>query len=267
MRSWQEKLQNSARLHHQVCIGLDPDLDKIPSCLGSGAAALQIFNEQIIDACAQHVMGFKFQMAHYAAQSLEMQLEQSMEYIRSRYPNLSLILDGKRGDIGSTAEMYAREAFERYGADAVTLNPYMGWDSIQPFAERADKGLFILCRTSNPSAGSLQNLNVEGTPLYQVVAKKSVQEWGKKRNIGLVVGATAPEELKQVVQIAEGRPILVPGIGFQGGSIRQCIEIGGRQLILNSSRAVIYASSKEDFALQASEAVQEMNSHILACYL
>ena len=193
-RIWLEQQQKKSFL----CVGLDPNLERIPGHLGKGSEAVFEFLRQIVDATLPFASCYKPQIAYFSGQGLEECLLQTISYIRAESPTTPIILDAKRNDIGATAEMYAREAFERYGADAVTLNPYMGEDSIEPYAAFKDRGLFILCRTSNPGAREFQNLMVgEDGPLYQFVAQRALGDWNKNNNIGLVVGATAIKELKK----------------------------------------------------------------------
>ena len=177
-----------------------------------------------------------------------------------------MILDSKRGDIGSTAQHYASEAFDRYGADAVTVNPYLGRDSVQPFLDRADRGVIVLCRTSNPGAGDLQDLLVDGRPLYQHVAEKIANEWNAHGNCALVVGATWPEQLRDVRTIVGDVPFLVPGVGAQGGDVEAVVTnaktADGTGLIVSSSRAVLYASGGDDYAEAAANAARTLRDGI-----
>jgi orotidine-5'-phosphate decarboxylase len=177
-----------------------------------------------------------------------------------------VILDAKRGDIGSTAQQYAREAFDRFAADAVTANPYLGRDSVQPFLDRADRGVVILCRTSNPGAGDLQDLVIDGRPLYQHVAEKVARDWNAHGNAALVVGATWPEQLREVRAIVGDMPILVPGVGAQGGDVeavvRNAATAGGTGLLVSSSRAILYASQGDDFAEAAANAARDLRDAI-----
>jgi orotidine-5'-phosphate decarboxylase len=214
-------------------------------------------------ACA-----YKPQIAHYAAVGAEDQLLETIRYIRQRAPGIQVILDSKRGDIGSTAEKYAREAFERYGADAVTINPYLGRDSAEPFLQYADKGVVVLCRTSNAGARELQDLDVGGRKLYQLVAEKVAKEWNSRGNCLLVVGATYPDELADIRRITGDMTFLVPGIGAQGGDIEKTVRNGrradGRGLVINSSRGILYASQGEDFAAAARRATLELRDAVNA---
>src|SRR6185369_12125309 len=215
--SFIEQLQRAWRNNDSlVCVGLDPEPSRIPSALRDAPDALFAFCRAIVDATADLVCCFKPQIAHFAAQRAEGALEKLIAHIHAQHPRVPVILDAKRGDIGSTAQHYATEAFERYGADAVTLNPYLGRDSLQPFLARADKGAVILCHTSNPGAGDLQDLIVDGRPLYQHVAAHIARDWNENRNCALVVGATYPQQLAEVRRIVgDAMPLLVPGVGAQ----------------------------------------------------
>lgn len=251
-----------------VCVGLDPEIEKFPVHLRHQKHAILEFNRAIIDATADLACAYKPQIAHYAAVGAEDQLLETIRYIRDRAPGIQVILDSKRGDIGSTAEKYAREAFERYGADAVTINPYLGRDSAEPFLEYADKGVVVLCRTSNAGARELQDLDVGGRKLYQLVAEKVANEWNSRGNCLLVVGATYPDELADIRKITGDMTFLVPGIGAQGGDIEKAVRNGrradGRGLVINSSRGILYASQGEDFATAARRATLELRDAVNA---
>jgi orotidine-5'-phosphate decarboxylase len=235
-----------------VCVGLDPDPSRFPKSIDALDEPILEFNKAIIDATHDLVCAYKPQIAHYSAQSSEMELESTISYIKSNYPEIPVILDAKRGDIGSTAEMYAAEAFERYAADAVTVNPYLGFDSFQPFLNYKDRGVILLCRTSNAGAADLQDLLVDGAPLYEKVATLAAQKWNTHGNCLLVVGATWPEQMAKIRSIVGDMPLLVPGVGTQGGDVEKLVKAGqtrsGTGLIISSSRAVLYASDGEDFA-------------------
>ncbi|WP_426054598.1 orotidine-5'-phosphate decarboxylase [Janthinobacterium sp. PSPC2-1] len=237
-----------------LCVGLDPDLAKLPADLRDLPDGITTFCTRIIDATADLACAFKPQIAYFAALGAEKQLEDICRYVRENYPHIPLILDAKRGDIGATATQYAREAFERYGADAVTVNPYMGEDSLDPYLAWKDRGVIILCRTSNPGGSDLQFLDTDGVPLYQRVARLVAEKWNKNGQCALVVGATFPEELAQVRAIVGDMPLLVPGIGAQGGDIAATVGAGqtanGMGMMISSSRAIIYATPQagEDFA-------------------
>jgi orotidine-5'-phosphate decarboxylase len=234
-----------------LCVGLDPDPARFPKPLDGAHDAVLRFCTEIVDATADLVCAFKPQIAYFASQRAEPALEQLCSYIRSEYPDVTLILDAKRGDIGSTAEHYAREAFGRYGAHAVTVNPYLGGDSVVPYFDHGG-GVIALCRTSNPSGDDFQSLDCAGEPLYVRVARTVSTEWSQHGECGLVVGATYPDELRAVREVAPDIPILVPGIGAQGGDPQAAVEAGarsdGRGLMISSSRSIIYASDDDDFA-------------------
>jgi orotidine-5'-phosphate decarboxylase len=264
-----QRLDAAMTAHHSmVCVGLDPEVERFPLHLRHSPRAIYEFNRAIVDATADLVCAYKPQIAHYAAVGAEDQLQDTLRYIRERAPGVPVILDSKRGDIGSTAEKYAREAFERYGADAVTVNPYLGRDSVEPFLAYADKGVVILCRTSNAGARELQDLEINGRKLYQIVAEKVAQEWNTRGNCLLVVGATYPAELADIRQRTGDMSFLVPGIGAQGGDVEQAVRSGrradGRGLVINSSRGIIYAGAGEDFAAAARRATLELREAINA---
>jgi orotidine-5'-phosphate decarboxylase len=251
------------RNQSMLCVGLDPEPSRFPADWRGNANKIYDFCARIVDATADLVSAFKPQIAYFAAHRAESQLERLMEHIRRVAPQVPVILDAKRGDIGSTAEQYALEAFERYGADAVTLSPFMGFDSVQPYLKYQGKGAFLLCRTSNPGGDDLQNqrlASVEGTPLlYEHVARLAQGPWNHNGQLGLVVGATYPNEIERVRQIAPRVPLLIPGVGAQGGDAQATVKAGWRanaDIIVNSSRAILYASSGADFE-QAARRVAE----------
>jgi orotidine-5'-phosphate decarboxylase len=249
-----------------VCVGLDPEPAKFPAQLQGRTDAVFEFCRAIVDATADLVCAFKPQIAHFAALRAEDALERLIAHIHDRHPGVPVILDAKRGDIGSTAQHYAAEAFERYRADAVTLNPYLGRDSARPFLERADKGVILLCRTSNPGGADFQSLDCGGVPLYLRVAETIARDWNAHGNCALVTGATWPEELGQVRDVVGDMPLLVPGIGAQGGDVAAVLEHGlgtdGSGLMISSSRAILYAGNGEDFAQAARAAAQELRDTI-----
>jgi len=242
-----------------LCVGFDPDPKRLPPALQGKPEGIFEFCREIADATADLVCSFKPQFAYFASQRAEAQLEKLIKHLKDRYPHIPVILDSKRGDIGSTADHYALEAFERYGADAVTVNPYMGFDTIEPYLKHPGKGVIALCRTSNPGGSDLQFLNVgpKGEPLYLHIAQLAAQQWNSSGQIGLVVGATFPEEIAKVREIVGNMPLLIPGIGAQGGDIEATVKAGsiadtpGTGMIINSSRAILYASSGNDFAQAA----------------
>ena len=259
-----DMLRDAQRRHHSMlCVGLDPEPSRFPGPLRGNANKIYDFCARIVDATADLVSSFKPQIAYFAAHRAESQLERLMEHIRRVAPHVPVILDAKRGDIGSTAEQYALEAFERYGADAVTLSPFMGFDSVQPYLKHAGKGAFLLCRTSNPGGDDLQNqrlASIEGKPLlYEHVARLAQGPWNLNGQLGLVVGATYPNEIERVRQIAPHVPLLIPGVGAQGGDALATVKAGWRadgDIIVNSSRAILYASSDTDYE-QAARAVAD----------
>jgi orotidine-5'-phosphate decarboxylase len=249
-----------------VCVGLDPEPAKFPAHLRDRPDAVFDFCAAIVDATADLACAFKPQIAHFAALRAEDALERLIAHIHDRHPGVPVILDAKRGDIGSTAQHYASEAFERYRADAVTLNPYLGRDSIQPFLDRADKGVILLCRTSNPGGADFQALDCGGMPLYLRVAETIARDWNANGNCALVTGATWPEEIGKVRALVGDMPLLVPGIGAQGGDAAAAVRHGrttsSSGLMINSSRAILYAGSGEDFALAARAATQALRAEI-----
>jgi orotidine-5'-phosphate decarboxylase len=249
-----------------VCVGLDPEPAKFPPRFAGDPDAVFGFCRAIVDATAGLVCAFKPQIAHFAALGAEDALQRLIAHIHSAHPGVPVILDSKRGDIGSTAQNYAIEAFDRYAADAVTGNPYLGRDSVQPFLDRTDKGVVILCRTSNAGAGDLQDLLVDGRPLYQHVAAKVANEWNANRNCLLVVGATWPQQLREVRAIVGDVPFLVPGVGAQGGDVEAVVANGctadGSGLLVSSSRAILYASDGDDFADAARNAARDLRDTI-----
>jgi len=279
------------RTNSLLCVGLDPEPSRFPTpfaerlhkadagVAGADEARAEVifdFCRDIIDATAPFVCAFKPQIAYFAAHRAEVQLERLIAHIHATHPGIPVVLDAKRGDIGSTAQQYAREAFERYAADAVTVNPYMGFDSIQPYLEHAGKGVVVLCRTSNPGGSDLQFLMVDGKPLYQIVAEKAAREWNASGELSLVVGATFPNEIARVREIVGDMPLLIPGIGAQGGDVAATVAAGrtdgangaggtGTGMMINSSRAILYASSADDFAAKAAQAAQATRDAINAC--
>jgi len=263
------KLANAIRLHDSLlCVGLDPDIARFPGVLKGRVDSVFEFCRAIIDATAPYACAFKPQIAYFAALAAEDQLQAICDYLNQRYPDIPIVLDAKRGDIGATAEQYAREAFERYKADAVTVNPYMGFDSIEPYLQWAEKGVIVLCRTSNPGGSDLQFLKVDGMPLYQHVARLVAQQWNRHGQCGLVVGATFPQEIAEVRKIVGDMPLLVPGIGAQGGDIEATVRAGqtsdGMGMMINSSRAILYAKpvDGEGFADAAARVARETRDAI-----
>jgi orotidine-5'-phosphate decarboxylase len=297
-----------------LCVGLDPDVARFPTAMRGSVDAIEEFCKAIVDATGDLVCAFKPQIAYFAAVGAEKQLENVCDYIRAKFPDVVLILDAKRGDIGDTAALYAREAFSRYGADAVTVNPYLGTDSLEPFLTTPGKGTIVLCRTSNSGSSEFQSLEVDGEPLYLRVARTAAAKWRSIGECALVVGATYPDELAHVRTIVGDMPILVPGIGAQGGDINAVVRAGTtspsssaaasqattpagttspsssaatsqttttagttssssstttpatsrRGLIINSSRAILYASNGADFASAARDVALTTRAAITA---
>lgn len=235
-------------LNTMLCVGLDTDSIKIPTHLAGSPDAIIEFNKAIIDVTHELVCCYKPQIAYYSSQSAEEALIETIQYAQSK--GVPVLLDAKRGDIGNTAEQYARELFERFQADAITVNPYMGTDTLAPYLSYEDKGIFVLCRTSNPGSADLQNLMLEGgRRVYEQVAHLACEQWNDNNNVGLVVGATQPAEIARVREITGDMPFLVPGVGAQGGDIKAMMNAAfGQNVIVSSSRGVIYASNGEDFA-------------------
>jgi orotidine-5'-phosphate decarboxylase len=243
-----------------LCVGLDPEPARFPGTWKGDASRIYDFCAAIVDATHDLAIAFKPQIAYFAANRAEEQLERLIAHIHSVAPEVPVILDAKRGDIGSTAEQYAREAFERYQADALTLSPFMGFDSIEPYLRYADKGLILLCRTSNPGGSDLQAQTLaNGDVVYEHIARLVAGPWNRGGQLALVVGATFPAEIERVRALAPTLPLLIPGIGAQGGDARATVRAGWRgqdgrtvaPIIVNSSRAVLYASGGDDFAAAA----------------
>lgn len=243
-----------------LCIGLDPEPARFPLAWRGDAARIFDFCAAVVDATHDLVCAFKPQIAYFAAHRAEDQLERLIAHIRATAAGVPVILDAKRGDIGATAEQYAREAFERYRADAVTLSPFMGLDSLEPFLRRRDKGAILLCRTSNPGGDDLQAQVLEGGErVYERVARLAAGPWNRHGQLGLVVGATFPAEIARVRELAPTLPLLIPGIGAQGGDVEATVRAGWRHdapIVVNSSRAVLYAGDGDDFAGAARRAAQ-----------
>jgi orotidine-5'-phosphate decarboxylase len=259
-----EQLRQAERANGSLlCVGLDPEPAKLPAAMRGDANKLYDFCAAIVDATADLVIAFKPQIAYFAAQGAEVQLERLMAHMRKTAPHIPIILDAKRGDIGSTAEQYAKEAFERYGADCVTLSPFMGFDSVQPYLKYHGKGAFLLCRTSNPGGDDLQPRQLADLPgqptLYEHIASLVQGPWNLNGQLGLVVGATYPAEIERVRAVAPTVPLLIPGVGAQGGDALATVKAGYRAalgettapIVVNSSRAILYASSGTDFAQAA----------------
>lgn len=246
-----------------VCVGLDPLPEMMPSGFDGTQGALA-FCRRIVDATADLVCAFKPQFAHFAAIGAERELATLIDYIHSRHSGVPVILDAKRGDVGATAERYAIEVFDRYGADAVTVNPYLGPESLRPFLKRADRGVFILCRTSNPENAWLQDYPSDD-PVFLRVARAAA-EWNAAGNVMLVVGATYPEELRRVRDLVGDMSLLVPGVGTQGGDVESAVAAGLNSrrsgLVVNASRSVLYASRGADFERAARDAASTLRGEI-----
>ena len=250
-----------------LCVGLDPDAERLPVPLRGTADGLLRFCTGIVDATAAHACAFKPQIAYFAALGAEAALEALIAHIHRHHPGIPVILDAKRGDIGSTAEQYAREVFERYRADAVTVSPYMGRDSIEPYLAWPGRGVILLCRTATAGGADLQGRALaDGERLFERVARLAAGQWNAGGQLGLVVGATYPAELARVRELAPELPLLVPGIGAQGGDVRAAVAAGldarGAGMVVNSSRAILYASAGEDWAQAAGRAAARTAAEI-----
>jgi orotidine-5'-phosphate decarboxylase len=262
-----DKLLAAEAAHDSLlCVGLDPDPAKFPGAWQHDATRIFDFCATIVDATRDLVLAFKPQIAFFAANRAEDQLERLMEHIRKVAPTVPVILDAKRGDVGSTAEQYAREAFERYQADAVTLSPFLGFDSIEPYLKYDGKGLILLCRTSNLGGADLQAQRLDsGDLIYEHIARLAQGEWNHTGQLGLVVGATFPAEVARVRALAPTLPLLIPGVGAQGGDAASTVHAGWRgagarttaPIIVNSGRAVLYASRGNEFAAAARDVAIE----------
>jgi orotidine-5'-phosphate decarboxylase len=249
-----------------VCVGLDPDLSRLPEQFNKVSDSIFHFNKAIVDATHDLVCAFKPQIAYFSAVSAEEQLERTIGYVKQSYPHIPIILDAKRGDIGSTAQKYATEAFERYGVDAVTVNPYLGYDSVEPFLAYKDRGTILLCRTSNSGGGDIQDLEIDGEPLYKRIARLASETWNSNDNCLLVVGATCPSQMLEIRKMVGDMPFLVPGVGTQGGDVEALVKSGqtndGSGMIVSSSRGVLYASSGPDFAEAARAVTLDLRDRI-----
>jgi len=264
------ELLSAAEHQHDsmLCVGLDPEPARFPGAWRGDARRIFDFCAAIVDATHDLVLAFKPQIAYFAAHRAEDQLERLVAHIHRVAPGVPVILDAKRGDIGSTAEQYAREAFERYQADAVTLSPFMGFDTLEPWLRWDGKGLILLCRTSNPGGDDLQAQALAGGgKLYEHVARLAAGPWHRPGRLGLVVGATYPEEIARVRELAPTLPLLIPGIGAHGGDAAATVRAGWRRgapIIVSSSRAVLYASGGDDYAAAARAAAQATRAELAA---
>ena len=273
-KTFTEKLAAAERANKApLCVGPDPEPSKFPGAWQHDASRIFDFCATIVDATKDLAIAFKPQVAYFAAQRAEDQLERLMAHIRHVAPGVPVILDAKRGDIGSTAEQYALEAFERYRADAVTLSPFMGFDSVEPWLKYEDKGLFLLCRTSNPGGSDLQSQRlVTGDLLYEHIARLAAGPWNRSGQLGLVVGATYPAEIERVRELAPTLPLLIPGVGAQGGDALATVRAGWRgtaertsaPVVVNSSRAILYASRGNEFAAAARAAALATRASLAA---
>lgn len=269
MTSFFDKLNTSIDKNNSLlCVGLDPVLGKLPTHMQEDATPFLTFNKAIIDATAEFANSYKPNSAFYEAIPFgQEQLKQTIDYINENYPHIPVILDAKRADIGNTNEGYVTASFDHLGADAITLHPYLGREALGPFLSQTDKGLIILCRTSNPGAGEFQDLQIDGSPLYEHVAKRVSSEWNTAGNCLLVVGATYPEEMKRIREIVGlDMTFLVPGIGAQGGDIQAVMQAGlgsnQRGLIISSTRDIIFAGNDEHFAEAAATRARETRDEI-----
>ncbi len=267
--TFQQKLDSMvAKNNSLLCIGLDSDIEKVPEHVRNGEHPQSTFNKAIIEATHDLVCAYKPNTAFYESRGLPgiEALKRTCDYIKETYPDIVIILDAKRADIGSTNEGYVKFAFDYLGADAITLHPYLGHEALAPFLDRKEKGSIILCRTSNPGAGEFQDLKVQNKPMYQIVAEKVADEWNTNGNCALVVGATYPDELAIVRRLVGDMPLLIPGIGSQGGDIEKTVKAGvnskGSGAIINVSRSVIFASNGEDFAQKAHTEAENLRNSI-----
>jgi orotidine-5'-phosphate decarboxylase len=262
---FRERLREAwQRSRSLLCVGLDPDTTKIPARFANSPEPIFEFNREVVDATHDLVCAYKPQIAFYSAAGAELELEKTIEYIRARAPQAIVILDAKRGDVGNTATAYAREAFERYGADAVTVNAYTGEDGVRPFLVDPARGALVLCRTSNPGARDFQDLLVDGRPLYQHVAERAARDWNQHGNVLLVVGATYPEETALLRKAHPEIPFLVPGIGAQGGDLEAALGAGldarKQGLLISSSRAIVFAGDSSAIRGAAQRLRDEINA-------
>lgn len=262
--TFRQKLENIIKKNNSLlCIGLDPDLNKFPKYILKKKNPIFEFNKQIIDTTYDLVCAYKPNIAFYEAEGIKglQQLKQTIEYLRKKYPQIPIVLDAKRADIGNTARMYAKSVFDYFNFDAVTVNPYLGFDAIEPFLNYKDKGIIVLCRTSNPGASDFQDLMIKNEPVYIKIAKK-VNLWDKKyKNCLMVIGATYPQELKEIRKIAKDMLLLIPGIGAQGGDLKKTLKAGltGNKsgLIISSSRGIIFSENPREEALRLREEINK----------
>lgn len=270
-KSFLDKLKNKWEEGKFVCVGLDSDYSKIPSSFKENRSieeAIFQFNKAIIDKTADLICAYKPQSAYYEAFGDEgwRALKKTVSYIKEKFSSIPVILDAKRGDIESTNEAYAKAIFDDLGVDAVTVHPYLGKEALKAFLKRTNKTIFVLVRTSNPGAGEFQDLMVKGKLLYQLVAEHVAKDWNQNGNCAVVVGATYPEELKKVREIVGDMPILVPGIGAQGGDLEATIKNGlnsqKQGLIISSSRGIIFAPDPRKAAEELHSKIQEILNRV-----
>ena len=265
-RHFSDLLARSQSSQKFLCVGLDPEFSKIPEHLRALGVrdGLRAFNRAIIDATHDIAGSYKPNTAFYEAYGADGWdvLRETVAYINSTVPETVVIADAKRADIGNTNNGYAEAIFGSAGADAITVHPYLGSEALRPFLDRKDKGVFVLCRTSNPGSGEMQDLNVDGMPLYERVARSVHTSWNVNGNCGLVVGATYPTELTSVREITD-MPILIPGIGAQGGDVDETVRAAKRNMLISVSRAILYVSDGPDFAEAARRSAQELHSSII----
>ena len=267
--TFQQKFDAIVSKHNSLlCVGLDSDRSQLPLIYEGNPDAQLLFNQEIIEATHDLVCSYKLNSAFYEGQGARgvEQLKQTCEYLYQTYPEVTVILDAKRGDIGSTNNGYEEYAFTYLGVDAITLHPYLGKEALQHFLNQKDKGIIILCRTSNPGAGELQDLSVDGVPLYQKIAQNVSRNWNANGNCLLVVGATYPEELAAVRKIVGEMTLLIPGIGAQGGDVEKTVKAGLNSkkagMLISSSRGIIFASNGADFAEKAREEAEKLKKEI-----
>jgi orotidine-5'-phosphate decarboxylase len=269
-----ERLARAERANRSMlCIGLDPEPARFPGAMRDDASRIFEFCAKVVDRTKDLVIAFKPQIAHFAAHAAEAQLERLIAYIHDTAPDVPVILDAKRGDMASTAEQYAREVFDRYRADAVTLSPLLGFDSIEPYLRHEGKGAILLCRTSNAGGGDLQELRLDsGEKVYERIASLAAGPWNAGGQIGLVVGATYPAEIARVREIAPTLPLLIPGIGAQGGDPAATVRAGWRgtaerttgTIIVSSSRAILYAGNDAGYADASRRAAERARGELAA---
>ena len=260
-RNWNELIRAQWQAKRFLCVGLDPDLEKIPSHISGNSPRERIvaFNKAIVEATKDIAGFYKPNSAFYEVHGAEgwMALKETVEYIHGQAPDVPVILDAKRGDLENTNESYAKAIFDELNVDAVTIHPYIGAEAARPFLNRKDKGVIVLCRTSNPGAGEFQDLEVDGTSLYLKVAKNVVSTWNANGNCALVVGATYPEEIEKVRAIAPDMPLLIPGTGTQGGDLKKSVAAAKSSFILSTSRAIIYADDIRASAQEYDSAIRK----------